>query len=176
MKEEQFLKKRKTTDLIMTLWSLVVFLFFLSDIAVNYVYQYILMHDEFKTERTTYMQVSYWFVSVQFILLTVLILWQTCLLIRVIRIMGNRLAAEQSRLKILMYIFAFSYILVGGYYIFRVTLGLSCTNLQECIRFQDLMVKVGIQFLFDVLPMAVLFYQHYKTSKQSLYQLNQQKK
>lgn len=74
------------------------------------------------------MTISYCFVSLQFILLTVLILWQTYLLIRVIKIMGTRLAAEQSRLKILMYIFAFSYILVGGYYIFRVSLHLTCTQ------------------------------------------------
>ena len=38
MTEEQFLSKRKTTDLVMTIWSLVVFLFFLSDIGVNYIF------------------------------------------------------------------------------------------------------------------------------------------
>ena len=136
MTEEQFQKKRKTTDTLMTIWSLIIFLFFLSDIGVNYFDAYFFVTKTAETDdASVYMIISYVFVSAQFIILTVLILWQTCLLIKVIKIMGTRLATEQSRLKILMYIFAFSYILVGVYYILRVSFGLACTNDDACIRF-----------------------------------------
>ena len=55
------------------------------------------------------MKITYYFVGTQFAILTVLIIWQTYELIKIIRVMGNRLANEQARLRKLMVIFSVSY-------------------------------------------------------------------
>lgn len=73
------------------------------------------------------MTVTYYVVGVQFLVLTVLIFWQTLRLINIIKVMGNRLAHEQARLRALMIIFAVSYLGTSTYYITQVATNLHCT-------------------------------------------------
>ena len=114
------------------------------------------------------MIVTYYFVGVQFIILTILIIWQTTALILIIRVMGTRLAREQIRLRRLMIIFALSYVGTSTYYICQVVTDLHCTSKISCVRFNDFVVRAGVQFLFDLIPFAVLYYQHFRTSRDSL--------
>ena len=73
------------------------------------------------------MKITYYFVGVQFAILTFLIIWQTYELIKIIRVMGNRLANEQARLRKLMVIFSVSYSGTSAYYITEVATDLHCT-------------------------------------------------
>ena len=63
------------------------------------------------------MIVTYYIVGIQFLILTVLIFVQTLRLIKIIKVMGNRLENEQSRLRKLMIIFAICYLGTSTYYI-----------------------------------------------------------
>ena len=116
------------------------------------------------------MIVTYYFVGIQFVILTILIFWQTCSLIKIIKVMGNRLAREQTRLRALMIMFAISYIGTSTYYIGQVATDLHCTLKTSCVRFNDFIIRAFVQLFFDILPISYLYYQHWGTSKDSLKQ------
>lgn len=86
------------------------------------------------------MKYTYYVVSSQFILLTLLIIWHTISLNKIISVMGNRLQKEKRRLKILKIVFSISYVGVSTYYIMQVLFDLKCTHYNSCVRFEDLMI------------------------------------
>jgi hypothetical protein len=94
----------------------------------------------------------------------VLIVWQTVALLKIMKSMGDVLNTERRRLNYLMYIFAISYFSTSAYYIVQLATDLHCTAFYSCTRFIDLMFYSGTLFFFDVIPVGVLYYQHYKTS------------
>ena len=85
--------------------------------------------------------------------------------------MGNRLAKEKQRLNILMIVLAISYVGTSLFYLIQVATQLNCTRYDLCSRFTNVMLRCGIQFFFDIIPIAVLYHQHYQTSQSSLNQL-----
>ena len=129
--EYAFNKRRNRTELYMIIWFLVILVYYFVDIAVNYVYFYYISNNEkngkntpsddktphSQNDTTWFMKATYYFVGVQFLILTVLIIWQTYALILIIRVMGQRLSKEQTRLKRLMVVFAVSYVGSSTYYI-----------------------------------------------------------
>ena len=63
------------------------------------------------------MVIEYYFVSSTYLILTVLILAQTCSINKTISKMGNMLMEERSRLHVLMWTFSASYVGISTYYI-----------------------------------------------------------
>ena len=107
-------------------------------------------------------------VGVFFVVLTILIIWQTFELIGIIKIMGQRMVKEQQRLRVLMIIFSVSYVGTSGFYFFQAAEDLHCTDANSCVRFNNLMSSCVVQFCFDQIPIGVLYLQHYWTSMESL--------
>ena len=155
--EQAFTRRRQRTELVMIVWYFAIAVYFLADLAVNYVYFYFFSEssknggdkDPCRKEHTpfqatTFMKVTYYFVGVQYIILTVLIIWQTTALILIIRVMGTRLKREQERLRRLMVIFAISYVGTSTYYICQVVTDLHCTWKVSCVRFNDFVVRAGV--------------------------------
>ena len=173
--EYAFNKRRNRTELYMIIWFMIILIYYFVDIAVNYVYFYYISNNEkngkntpsddhsqhMQNDTTWFMKATYYFVGIQFLILTVLIIWQTYALILIIRVMGQRLSREQTRLKRLMVVFAVSYVGSSTYYICQVATDLHCTRATSCIRFNDFVVRAGVQILFDIVPYAVLYYQHF---------------
>lgn len=173
--EQQFTRRRKRVEVIMIIWFTVVLIYFFSDLAVNYVFLYFFssnkdLADSSPSKQSVFLIISYYFVGIQFLILTVLIIWQTFALIKIMKIMGTRLALEQSRLRKLMTMFAISYIGTSAYYIIQVTTRLHCTKSDQCVRFNDFIIRSAIQFFFDIIPISYLYYQHYHTSMESMKQ------
>ena len=161
----------------MIIWFFAILVYWLADLSANYFWFYFFSPDSEMNEQdgqqldaTFFMIFTYYFVGIQFIILTVLIIWQTTALILIIRVMGTRLAREQIRLRRLAIIFAFAYIGTSTYYICQVATDLHCTWKYSCVRFNDFVVRSGVQFCFDLVPFALLYYQHYVTSRDSLQQ------
>ena len=114
------------------------------------------------------MQITYYVVGTLYLILTVLIIWHSIALINVIKVMGERLAKEKKRLRVLMTVFSISYIGTSAYYIIQVATKLNCVLPMECVRFLDLMTQSGVQLCFDVAPIAVLYIQHFFITRESI--------
>ncbi len=82
----------------MLLWSICVIIYSLFDFYFNYINYYFLQRGTSKLDinakPTKFMTATYWVVASQFMVLTVLIIWQTILLIDIVKIMGERLKRE----------------------------------------------------------------------------------
>ena len=52
---------------------------------------------------------------------------------------------------------------------------IACTHKGSCVRFNALMAISGVLFCFDIVPVSVLYYQHYCTSVESMRQLKEMK-
>ena len=96
--EMAFTRRRRRTTLIMVIWFLAMVVYWLADLSVNYFWFYFISDysktNEQPVDATFFMVFTYYFVGIQFIILTVLIIWQTTALILIIRVMGTRLANE----------------------------------------------------------------------------------
>ena len=96
--EMAFTRRRRRTTLIMVIWFLAMVVYWLADLSVNYFWFYFISDysktSEQPVDATFFMVFTYYFVGIQFIILTVLIIWQTTALILIIRVMGTRLANE----------------------------------------------------------------------------------
>lgn len=173
--EFEFTRRRKRTEILMSVWFYIIFVYFVADLIVNYIYLYFYSNFDSNTkpdngESTVFLKVTYYFVGLQFLILTVLIIWQTFALINIIKVMGTRLAKEQSRLRKLMFVFAISYFGTSAYYILQVLTNLPCTKSDQCVRFNDFILRCCVQLFFDIIPISYLYYQHYHTSMESVKQ------
>ena len=85
----------------MVIWFFAILVYWLADLSANYFWFYFFSdyskmdeQDDQNLNATRFMIITYYFVGIQFIILTVLIIWQTTALILIIRVMGTRLARE----------------------------------------------------------------------------------
>ena len=101
--------------------------------------------------------IRYWFVGVVFIILTILIIWETLNIRKNIKQMGQGLLKERKRLQNLMVIFALSYVATSAFFISEVVRSLDCTGTEECTSFIDLMTTFCVFLICDVLTMAELY-------------------
>ena len=65
-------------ELIMLIWTLSIMFYYFSDVAVNYMYYYLVRQkgeteEKSKAPPTNFMTITYWIVAAQFLILTVLI-------------------------------------------------------------------------------------------------------
>ena len=78
------------------------------------------------------------------------------------RSLGNLLADEIERLKILMISFGISYLGYSGYFIYEQSgTKHDCALYWQCTSFQDLIALSIVILLFDLAPIAILYYQHF---------------
>lgn len=78
------------------------------------------------------------------------------------RSLGNLLADEIERLKILMISFGISYLGYSGYFIYEQFADKhDCALYWQCSSFQDLIAISVVILLFDLVPIAILYYQHF---------------
>lgn len=113
---------------------------------------------------------TYYLVGSAFLLLTIGIIWQTCVLNNIISQMGQSLSQERRRLQCLMYVFSISFLGISVFYITNVATDLKCTGRSDCIRFNALILTASIMLCFDWTPMMVLYIQHYRSSNETLKQ------
>ena len=163
--ESTFKSKTKRMNCVMVCWRLAIIVYFILDVCYNYIDDYFIHRESKKESFMNVMLVShtasYYVSATMFLLLTVLIIWQTIALINIIKIMGDLLKKEQARLKILMVTFSLSYLGLSTYYIVQAYTDLNCSKWFECVRFVDLASISFVLFFFDVIPLSVLYYQHY---------------
>ena len=75
------------------------------------------------------------------------------------RSLGNLLADEIERLKILMISFGISYLGYCGYFLYeQISDKHDCALYWQCSSFQDLVAISVVILLFDLVPIAILYY------------------
>ena len=155
--ELSYNRKRKWIKAIMYIWMALVLIYCCFDFGFNY-FDYYIFHDNQKQKPfakdlnpppADFMLYTYYVVASQFVVLTLLIIWHTMCLNKIISKMGDRLLKEQRRLRILKIAFSISYIGISTYYIIRAATDLNCTNRDSCVRFEDLMMLCFVQICFD---------------------------
>lgn len=160
MSEAKFLKRRKLVSNICILATFLVLSYFCVDLYFNYL-QYFLnpaKEDQEQGPVPATMIAEYYFVGVMYLLLTVMLVWLTCLITGILKGMGRLLQNERQRLIYLMIIFTFSYLGSSVYYIFSVATKLHCTSSKSCVRFGDLMLSCVFSLICDLIPLSVLYY------------------
>ena len=73
-----------------------------------------------------------------------------------------------------MIVFFLSYLGSSIYYIYQVVSKLHCTAAESCVRYNDLLLSCLVSLFCDVMPMIVLYYQHFQISNESLKQMENQ--
>ena len=91
-----------------------------------------------------------------------MIVWQTVLLTHTMRSLGNLLADEIQRLKVLMISFGISYIGYCCYFLYEeISDKHDCAMYFQCTSFRDMIAISIVILLFDLIPTAILYYQHF---------------
>jgi len=153
--------------ILMVIWQIFIIIFVFFDFGIDYIYLYFVNVDsesdkgEGNEGHEDFLYSTYYFVGVMYFFLSILIVWQSLALISIMKIMGNRLAKEKKRLKILMIVLAISYVGTSLFYLIQVSTDLNCTRYDYCSRFTNVMARCAIQFFFDIIPIAILYFQHY---------------
>ena len=104
---------------VFVIWRTVIILFAMSDFYMDYIRLYFIMQPKINSHQ--FLDVTYWFAGVNFSVLSVLIIWQTIQIIRLIKVMGSSLEKERSRIRFIMIVFSFSYLGTSAYYITQVS-------------------------------------------------------
>ena len=109
-----YARKRKIMYYIMWVWRLGIAIFFVCDIYFNY-WRYI-FNTSIPESQTGFAKTSYLVTAINFGLLAILLLSQTCSIVCLVKTIGDRLQDEVRLLKIIMWFFSISYAIVTIFY------------------------------------------------------------
>ena len=151
--------KKKRVDVLMYAWQAFVFFTYLADACYNYIYFFYVDTDDM--EESTEINKTFQCIKAGLdLMLTVLIIWQTVVLIKQMKVLGELLQEEQLRLKILTVSFVIGYLGGLSFYIYETAESKDCNMPKTCTSFSDLMIVMVQMIPFDILPVAILYYQH----------------
>ena len=100
-------------------------IFLCIDIYFNYI-RY------FQRNKPAFAYASYTFTAVNFVMLAVLLLWETHAIVKITKSMGDRLKEEVSLLRLIMWCFSISYAFIAIFYMYELFDGMPCRGLDEC--------------------------------------------
>ena len=153
-------KKRKLMTWTMWIWRIAIATWFGCDLYFNYI-RYYFDNNAHSQIKPGFAYLSYIFTGVQFVVLAILLLYQTYSIVKLVKAIGDRLHEEVKLLKIIMWCFSISYAIVASFYVYQVASGMPCYQLSECSQFISIMVLMVIAFFFDLVPNFALYYCHW---------------
>ena len=143
---------------VMLSWTAFVILLFLINIFIDYLYLYFLSEDVCNIHDIslafTYIEIC------QVLVLMIMIVYSTTSNIRKMNLLDNMPTQEKARLKLIMVAFGVGYFGDSAYLVTDALNITGCGLKHDCTSFFGLMLIYSVFLLFDVIPMAILYYQH----------------
>ena len=140
-------------------WTVLVMLFFCANIFLEYLYLYFL-DPEIDYDLRDITKVFTYIELCQVLALMIMIVCQSTSIIRKMNALDSVPIEEKTRLKRIMVAFGVGYFCDSIYLVFDVFDLYGCDYSHMCTSFAGLLLIYGNFLFFDVVPMAILYYQH----------------